>query len=150
VIYFVDSQQLLTQCCLTCNEPNVSGILIKKLPAQSTDDDTWNRVLHLAATSTDKELQKIPLIDLLRRLFHEETILLFDPSEVDFCCSCSRERTSAMLLALGKAEVIDIIEKEGEVAVTCEFCNAKYSFDRIDIEQVFLTGESEIPSTTEH
>ncbi len=55
-----------------------------------------------------------------------------------------------MLLTLGKAEVIDIIEQEGEVAVTCEFCNAQYSFDRIDIEQVFLAGETAPASATAH
>jgi len=148
--YFATSEQLPTRFWLTCNEQNVSGMLIQKLPGKSQDDDAWNRVLHLAATVTNEELQQISLDELLHRLFHQETMLLFDPSSVDFFCSCSRERTSGMLLALGKAEVIDIVETEGEVAVTCEFCNAQYSFDRIDVEQLFLAGESAPPSTTAH
>jgi molecular chaperone Hsp33 len=55
-----------------------------------------------------------------------------------------------MLFSLGKAEVKDIIEQEGEVAVTCEFCNECYCFDLIDIEQLFLEGEPVLPSTTTH
>ncbi|PHS16298.1 MAG: hypothetical protein COA78_04140 [Blastopirellula sp.] len=45
-----------------------------------------------------------------------------------------------MLLSLGRAKVTDILEKKGEVEVTCELCNAQYRFDLIDIEQVLLTG----------
>ncbi len=148
--YFATSEQLLTRFWLACNEQNVSGMLIQKLPGKSQDDDAWTRVLHLAATVTSEELQRLPLDELLHRLFNQETMLLFDPAAVDFSCSCSRERTSGMLLALGKAEVIDIIETEGEVQVTCEFCNAKYSFDSIDVEQIFLAGESVPPSATAH
>ena len=148
--YFATSEQLPTRFWFACNEQNVSGMLIQKLPGESADEDAWNRVLHLAATVTNEELQQISLDDLLRRLFDQETMLLFDPSAIDFFCSCSRERTSGMLLALGKAEVIDIIETEGEVVVTCEFCNALYKFDRIDVEQVFLASESIPESTTAH
>ena len=148
--YFSTSEQLPTRFWLACDEKNVSGMLIQRLPGESTDDDAWDRVSLLAATVTDEELQQIALEDLLHRLFHQETVLLFDPHSVEFFCSCSRERTGGMLLTLGKAEAIEIIEQEGEVAVTCEFCNAQYSFDRIDIEQVFLVGETAPASTTAH
>lgn len=148
--YFATSEQLSTHFWFASDTQNASGVLIQKLPGKFSDDDAWDRVLHLASTITNEELQELSLDELLRRLFHQETIQLFDPSSVNFSCSCSRERTSGMLLALGKAEVIDIIEAEGEVAVTCEFCDAQYQFDRIDIEQLFLAGESAPPSVTAH
>ncbi len=148
--YFATSEQLPTRFWLACDEKNVSGMLIQKLPGKSVDEDAWNRVSQLAATVSNEELQTLPVPELLHRLFHEELVRLFDPSSINFSCSCSRERTSNMLFSLGKAEVIDIIEQEGEVSVTCEFCNAHYGFDRIDIEQVFLEAEAVPASTTSH
>jgi len=148
--YFATSEQLPTRFWLACNEKNVSGMLIQRLPGKLQDDDAWNRVLHLAATINSEELQQVSLEELLRRLFNQETMLLFEPSAMDFACSCSRERTSGMLLALGKAEVLDIVETEGVVAITCEFCNALYNFDRIDVEQLFLEGEVAPSNNTAH
>ena len=55
-----------------------------------------------------------------------------------------------MLLTLGKPEVLEVLEKEGDVSVTCEFCNQHYSFDRIDVEHVFLSADGIMPSTTAH
>lgn len=148
--YFATSEQLATRFWLACDGENASGMLIQKLPGKSEDDDAWNRILQLASTVTNDELQTIPLDNLLHRLFHEETVRLFDPRSIEFSCSCSRQRTVGMLLTLGKAEADDIIEQEGEISVNCEFCNAHYVFDRIDVEQVFSDSASAPLTDTSH
>jgi molecular chaperone Hsp33 len=148
--YFATSEQLPTHFCLTCDAKNASGMLIQKIPGKLKDDDVWDRVLHLAATVTDDELQRLALDDLLRRLFNGETLRLFDSRTIKFACSCSRERTAAMLLSLGKAEASEILESEGEISVSCEFCSANYSFDQIDVEQVFGEGGAAPPNATTH
>ena len=148
--YFATSEQLPTHFCLTCDAKNASGMLIQKIPGKLKDDDAWDRVLHLAATVTDDELQRLALGDLLRRLFNEETLRLFDAHGIKFSCSCSRQRTAAMLLSLGKAEASEILEAEGEISVSCEFCSANYSFDQIDVEQVFGEGAVVSPDATTH
>ena len=148
--YFATSEQLPTHFCLTCDAKNASGMLIQKIPGKLKDDDAWDRVLHLAATVTDDELQRLALGELLHRLFNEETLRLFDSHTIKFSCSCSRERTAAMLLSLGKAEASEILESEGEISVSCEFCSANYSFDQIDVEQVFGEGGAAPPNATTH
>ena len=148
--YFATSEQLPTHFCLTCDAKNASGMLIQKIPGKLKDDDAWDRVLHLAATVTDDELQRLALGDLLRRLFNEEILRLFDSHDIKFSCSCSRQRTAAMLLSLGKAEASEILESEGEISVSCEFCSANYSFDQIDVEQVFGEGGAAPPNATTH
>lgn len=148
--YFATSEQLATHFWLACDGQNASGMLVQKIPGKSEDDDAWDRVLHLASTVTDDELQRIPLDDLLHRLFNEETVRLFDSRTIEFSCSCSRERTVGMLLTLGKAEADDIVETEGEIAVNCEFCNANYRFDQIDVEQVFREGGATPSSSATH
>ena len=148
--YFATSEQLPTHFCLACDAENASGMLIQKLPGKLTDDDAWDRVLHLASTVTDEELQRLALGELLHRLFNEETLRLFDSHTIKFSCSCSRERTAAMLLSLGKAEASEILETEGEISVSCEFCSTNYSFDQIDVDQVFGEGGTVPPSATTH
>ena len=148
--YFATSEQLPTHFCLACDAENASGMLIQKLPGKLTDDDAWDRVLHLASTVTDDELQRLALGELLHRLFNEETLRLFDSHTIKFSCSCSRERTAAMLLSLGKAEASEILETEGEISVSCEFCSTNYSFDQIDVDQVFGEGGTVPPSATTH
>lgn len=148
--YFATSEQLETNFWLACDAQNASGMLIQKMPGELKDDDAWDRVLHLASTVTDDEMQRLPLDDLLHRLYHEETLRLFDPHAIDFSCSCSRERTAGMLLSLGKAEADDILEQEGEISVSCEFCSANYRFDKIDVEQIFGEGGTSPSSSTTH
>ena len=139
--YFATSDQLATRFWLTCDKDNVSGMLLQKLPGKAADEDAWNRVVMLADTLSAQELKLAELESLLYRLFHQEEIRLFDSNPLEFYCSCSRERTGAMLLTLGKTEVLEVLKQEGDVSVTCEFCNQKYCFDSIDVEQVFLSSE---------
>ena len=148
--YFATSEQLPTQFWLACDGTNASGMLVQKIPGKFKDGDAWDRVLYLAATVTSDELQRLPLDGLLHRLFNEEILRLFDSYPIKFSCSCSRERTAGMLLSLGKAEASEILGKEGEVSVTCDFCNSNYSFDKIDIEQVFNEAGTAPPIATRH
>lgn len=55
-----------------------------------------------------------------------------------------------MLVSLGKSEIDHLIEEQNEVAITCEFCNAVYTFDRIDLEQLFIDGDNLPLSPTRH
>jgi len=148
--YFATSEQLATQFWFACDGQNASGMLIQKIPGESKDEDAWNRIIHLASTVTDEELKTNPLANLLHNLFHEEAVRLFASRTIRFSCSCTRERTAAMLLTLGRAEADDIVEKEGAISVVCEFCNANYNFDAIDVAQVFTKGAAVSPSEITH
>jgi molecular chaperone Hsp33 len=55
-----------------------------------------------------------------------------------------------MLRALGSAEVHDIIREQGEVSVACEYCNQKYRFDAVDVEQLFASKVPPAVPPTRH
>lgn len=148
--YFATSEQLPTRFWLACNDVSASGMLIQKLPGKAKDEDAWDRVLHLAGTVSADELHSLPLGGLVYRLFNEETVRLFDAHSVSFSCSCSRQRTAGMLVTLGKDEVDDILKQEKEISITCEFCNANYLFDSIDIQQVFMNASAAAAGSAKH
>ena len=148
--YFDQSEQLPTRFWFACNEISATGMLLQKLPAASSDDDAWNRLLHLASTTSNEELLELKAERLLHRLYHEEDLRLFEADNISFACSCSPQRTRDMLISLGRIEVDDIIDEQNEIAITCEFCNARYAFDGVDIEQLFLDQEYIPPAPTKH
>lgn len=155
--YMLRSEQIDTRIWLCCDGNSAAGMLLQKLPDtmnQATqsqehsdhDLDIWNRVGHLASTITDDELLNLPTETLLKRLFHEEDIRLFDTSHTAFFCSCTRESVANMLRMLGNDELCSIIEEQGQIEVNCDFCNTHYKFDKIDAAQL-LVAEVTAPSS---
>jgi molecular chaperone Hsp33 len=148
--YFDQSEQLPTRFWFACDSKSAVGMLLQKLPDESADSDAWNRLLHLASTTRDEELLDLKAEKLLYRLFHEEDLRLFDADVISFACSCSAQRTRDMLISLGKSEVEEIINEQNQIIITCEFCNAQYGFDSVDLKQIFLDNAYIEPSTTRH
>ncbi|MDP3207312.1 MAG: Hsp33 family molecular chaperone HslO, partial [Methylotenera sp.] len=155
--YMLRSEQIDTKIWLCCDGNSAAGMLLQKLPDTMNqitqnqehsdhDLDTWNRVGHLASTITDDELLNLPTETLLKRLFNEEDIRLFEASHTAFFCSCSRESVANMLRMLGPDELSSIIEEQGQIEVNCDFCNTHYKFDKIDAVQL-LVAEVTTPSS---
>jgi molecular chaperone Hsp33 len=82
---------------------------------------------------------------VLRRLFHEEDLRLYEPEPVSFRCSCSRERVGETLASLGEGEVAQMLDEMGSIEVNCEFCAANYVFDTVDAAALFANLPSESP-----
>ena len=151
--YFARSEQLPTRLWLAATRKRAAGLLLQRLPtaatggaapehAQADANEDWNRVLHLASTVTGAELGALPAAELLRRLFHEEDVRLFEPAPVFFQCSCSRERVNGILRSLGHADVRDLLAEQGAVEVRCEYCNRIWRYDAVDVAGLFAAAEA--------
>jgi len=144
--YFAVSEQLPTAMVLAADVHGAAGLLLQKLPTPASAGegeearihDIWDEaVLRLRTLHSDELLELDPQV-LLHRLFSNESLRLFEGEAVRFSCRCDRERVSVMLKGLGRAEVDSIIAEQGEVTVTCEFCQRPYRFDAVDVRQLFL------------
>lgn len=147
--YFARSEQLPTHVHLTANERVAAGLLLQRLPGADADADAWNRLGTLAATLRPAELLELDAPTLLRRLFHEEDVRLFDPDFFSYRCTCSRERTAAMLHTLSENELRQDLDHQGAIHVDCEFCGHRYAFDSIDIARLFAGFMPDV-STVHH
>lgn len=56
---------------------------------------------------------------------------------VEFKCICSRDKIEGVVLNLGKEEAYDILEEEGHVEITCQFCNKSYKFIEKELDMLF-------------
>lgn len=140
--YFDLSVQLPTRLWLEADRNRAAGLLLQELPGDSEDRDAWNRALLLGETLRRDELLTLPAESLLHRLYNQERLRLFEPLPQSFHCGCSRERLERLLAAMGRAELESVLEEKGVVEVNCEFCNANYRFDPVDVERLL----SELPS----
>jgi len=149
--YMQRSEQIETRIWLSCDQETVAGMLLQKLPdLPEQDADAWTRAGFLAETISNEELITLPTEQLLKRLFHEEDVRLFEPKHVVFKCTCSRNNVGNMLKMLGLEEVESIITERGKIEVNCDFCNAQYVFDSVDAEQLFASDISTPASKTKH
>jgi molecular chaperone Hsp33 len=98
-------------------------------------DEAWIEGQSLIATVEDIELIDPDLSSerLLYRLFHEHGVRVFNSSDVEAKCSCSRESVTNMLKSFSQDDRDEMIQ-DGVIAVTCEFCNTRYVFPPTEME----------------
>lgn len=154
--YLRQSEQTESRLWLAASDDAAAGVLVQKLPqeggaAAKPDIDAWQRVGALTATLTHEEMLALAPEALAHRLYWEEQLEHFPPVAPRFECNCSRSRSGRMLLALGREEVDSILAERGDVEITCDFCNARYAFDAVDVGQLFASGATrEADASTRH
>lgn len=143
--YFEDSEQLPTRIVLAADENRAAGLLLQKLPSPAASgeaaaghvQDLWEEASLLLATVKPRELLDLEVEHLLQQVYGAHDLRLFEADSVRFQCRCDEERVASLLQSLGEAEVRSVLEEQGMVTVTCEFCQRPYRFDAIDVEQLF-------------
>jgi molecular chaperone Hsp33 len=144
--YFQQSEQLPTRLWFAANAEYASGFLIQALPQQlktnaEENRNHWETIETLADTITPAELLELDHEQILYRLFHEQPVRVFEPTQVQFACSCSRERSESALMALGKDEVEELLIEKGTIDIDCQFCNQHYHFSPEDV-RILLGGKT--------
>jgi molecular chaperone Hsp33 len=140
--YFASSEQLPTRLILAADDERGAGFLVQKVPGASNADEseleaTWKEAQKGIEKLSPADLLACPVEELLERGFAEHDMRLFRGSPVQFECRCNQGRVSGLLRALGAEEVKDILQEQGSVTVTCEFCHRPYRYGAVDIEALF-------------
>ena len=140
--YFQQSEQIPTKVHLAVGEITTDagtswragGALIQLIAADDARGDTveaWDRSRALFQTLADDELLD-PTISpetLLFRLFHEDGVRLEDARPLEARCRCSKDRIAAVLGSFDPAERADMVEDDGKIRVTCEYCASIYELE---------------------
>ncbi|TCT08252.1 Hsp33 family molecular chaperone [Aquabacter spiritensis] len=94
------------------------------------EDDAWAEAQSLVGTLEDVELidRELSSERLLYRLFHERGVRVFDAKPVVAHCTCSRERVAGVLASFEAEERREMVQEDGRIGVTCEFCGRTYGF----------------------
>jgi molecular chaperone Hsp33 len=142
--YFRTSEQLRYFLHLAC-EPGPEGwqagaLILEKIagaggldPAldEAAQEESWITATTLAGTLTDAELldESLPPEHLLYRLFHSEGVAIDRARALSYGCRCSRARLAGILEGFSPDD-LDHMAVDGDIVMTCEFCNFDFRFPR--------------------
>ncbi|ASS69575.1 Hsp33 family molecular chaperone HslO [Bacillus atrophaeus] len=112
------------------------GFILQLLPG--TDEETITKI--------EQRLSQVePISKLIQKGLTPEEILeevlgekpdILETMPVKFHCPCSKERFTTAILGLGKKEIQDMIEEDGQAEAECHFCNEKYLFTKEELEEL--------------
>lgn len=136
--YLEQSEQQPAWLMLVADGKQASGLFLQKLPgADARDADGWDRITQLAQTLKREELSSLDTETILTRLFHEETVRVFEPRAVTHDFPPDREKIATMLRSLGRDEIERILAEHGEVAVHDDLSNNSYRFSIEEARELF-------------
>ena len=145
--YFDTSEQLPCAIHLACGRTQAgwraSALVLERIAGaggidpdldDDDQDESWRSAVLLAATVTPAELldDALPPEQLLYRLFHTEGVATDRPRPLAYGCRCSRQRLSGILEGF-PADDLDHMAIDGDIVMTCEFCNLDFRFPRDDV-----------------
>jgi molecular chaperone Hsp33 len=138
--YFQQSEQIPTKVRLAVGSIvteagtgwRAGGALIQLLAgddARGSTGEVWDRSRALFQTLGDDEMidPTITPETLLFRLFHEDGVRLEDARPLKARCRCSKDRIGAVLASFSPQERADMVEADGKIRVTCEYCASVYA-----------------------
>ena len=80
------------------------------------------------------------LAALLQKIFkdvpEEYQPEILEEREIRWECDCSRERIENALLTIGRRDLTEIIEEDGQAELQCQFCRKEYHFNRDELAAI--------------
>ena len=142
--YFKQSEQLPTHIHLAANAQHAACFLLQQLPngANNVEGESWQHIKILSETLQDEELISLEVEQILFRLFHEQTVTIFEPIALKFNCRCSRAKIEPVIIQMGYGDAMQLVQEQGEFKAQCEFCNRSHSFDQVDVAALFESAQN--------
>lgn len=75
--------------------------------------------------------------DIIDEITQGEAYLLVGELDVQYACDCHKDRFARGLVSLGKEELRNIIDEDGQAEIVCRFCKTKYHFNREELEDLY-------------
>lgn len=142
-MYFVESEQIPTACALGVlvgldqSVTAAGGYIIQLLPGASEDMITKIEAgVHGMGTVSSALAGGLDGEGLLRTVLAGFQLEILEKHPVEYRCYCSRERVSRALISMGRRDLTDLIQEQGQAELTCQFCDRVYHFSRGELEQL--------------
>ena len=141
--YFVNSEQRNSAVALGVlvdkNGVRASGgYLINPMPDATEEDIAKLEQAIFKAGSMSKMLeQKLTLKEIAQKITGDDEIRILEDDIIpEYKCDCSKEHMEDALISIGKAELEDILNTDGQAELVCHFCHKKYLFSKDELEKI--------------
>ena len=107
--------------------PDATEDIIEKIEKNIEKIDSISKMLD----------ENISLIEIAKKATGDENIKVIEENIIPvYECDCSKEKIEKGLIAIGKDELKDIIETQGNIETVCHFCNKKYNFSKQELQNL--------------
>lgn len=155
--YFISEQQnasvalgvkIARDCSVLCS----GGMIIKMLPnaAEESVDaletmlgkmEPLTTIIERVVLRSAGKSEEGMVCDLLDEIFkdmpEEFAVEKLETKEIKWECDCDRERLEQVLMTIGKKDLREIIDEDGQAELVCQFCEKKYFFDKESLEKIY-------------
>ena len=141
--YFVNSEQRNSAVALgvLVDKDGVrasGGYLINPMPDATEEDIAKLEQAIFKAGSMSKMLdEKLTLKEIAQKITGDEEIKILEDNIIpEYKCDCSKEHMEDALISIGKTELEDILNTDGQAELVCHFCHKKYLLEKDDLQRI--------------
>ena len=141
--YFVNSEQRNSAIALgvLVDKDGVrasGGYLINPMPDATEEDIAKLEKTIFKAGSMSKMLdQKLTLKEIAQKITGDDKIRILEDDIIpEYKCDCSKEHMEEALISIGKTELKDILDTDGQAELVCHFCHKKYLFTKEELKEL--------------
>lgn len=95
-----------------------------------------SRVTEGNAVMTEEGLVAELLQEIFKDVPEEYKPEVLDTRQIRWYCDCSRERIEQALMTIGREDLQEIIEEDGQAELQCHFCLKKYNFNKEELQEI--------------
>ncbi len=89
------------------------------------------------AGKTDEGMVEGLMHSIFDRLPEEYQVEKLESRDISWECDCSMERLENVLMTIGKKDLKEIIDEDGQAELVCQFCRKKYFFDKEHLLKIY-------------
>lgn len=95
------------------------GLMIEAMPG--CDQEHWFSAVEAMATISEKQLEEASPEEILKA-FNSLECRIVGRDEYSYHCNCSKESMMAVLDNMEPDQLLDLVDENGEVTLSCQYC----------------------------
>ena len=113
------------------------GFIIQLMP--EADESAISKLeerLGKVKSVTDMIRSGLDAEGMMKDILGDIEFKVYEKKQIEYRCNCNKERLERALISIGKQELTELIEEQGNAELVCHFCNSKYHFDKDELTEL--------------
>ena len=113
---------------------SAGGVLVQAMPGCSRKTLELLDLRAMLFSGISRDLFEDPLEELAHRWFDDIDLTVLERQPIRYYCGCSWEKARQMLKAVGRQQLLEILQQDHGAEMTCHFCHTRHTFTEEDIK----------------
>ena len=114
------------------------GVLVERLPSKQASELEASAEFVVTFDPVSQMSAEDIINAVVAREIQGETLEVLERIDVNWRCSCGRERVEAVVLSLPIEEIAAMLKEDGQAEVICHFCNVPYVIEAARLQQMVM------------